>query len=148
MPMLRPIQKRFLPDTITIFNQSRVEPDKLLVTVIKFVNYADTNGYNFRQTGAHTGDSFRIVVDMANSAAARPWLKHELWLAANDDSHYTLHAGMWLFNGEHADYADGELVPAKDMRPDVFKAKGLRLLKTKSCDNDGLDAPFQTVLAG
>lgn len=148
MPLLRPIQKRFLPDTVTIFNQSRLTPEMYLVTVIRHVNFADSNGYSFKQTGSHTADSFRVVVDMANSEAVRPWLEHARWLAAEYDDAYTLHAGMWLFDGEHADYPDGALIPAREVNPEAFKAKGLRLLQTASCDNDGLDAPFQTVLAG
>lgn len=146
--VLRPIQKRFLPDTITVFNESRADAKNMVITVIKHVNFADSNSYNFRQTGTFTAESFRVVVDMVNSEAARPFMRHAEWLAAADDSHYTLYSGMWLFEGEHADYADGALVLAKDINVKAFQGKGLRLLKAKSCDLNGLNGIHHVALAG
>lgn len=146
--VLRPTQKRFLPDVITVFNPSRLDGANMVATVIKCVNFADSNSYNFKQTGAFTANSFRVVVDMANSEAKRPFMRHAEWLVATDDSHYTLYSGMWLFEGQHADYADGSLTPLSGMTVKIFEAKGLRLLKAQSCDINGLGKIHHIALAG
>lgn len=146
--VLRPTQKRFLPDVITVFNPSRLDGASMAVTVIRCVNFADSNSYNFKQTGAFTANGFRVVVDMVNSEAKRPFMRHAEWLTATDDSHYTLYSGMWLFEGEHADYADGSLTSSSGMTVKIFEAKGLRLLKPQSCDINGLGKIHHIALAG
>lgn len=150
--LLRSTDKRFLPHTITVFN-ALTDKFGLLAVVIRDVNFTDASNFNFIQTGISAANSFSIVIDYINSDfGGREFIPMEAWsnldTADQMGEYVTLHANMWLFNGEHSDFTPGTIVPVGKMTPAAFKALGLRLLQTTRCDVSGLEIPHNIQLAG
>lgn len=162
--MLKPIDPRFLPHTMTVFNDVDGGA-RLVAVVIRNVNYTDSNVFNFKTAG-HTGSSnvqqavvsttnaFRVVVDCENSDyGGREYVPVLDWrrlteAEQTDGTRFTLHRDMWLFKGEHEQFPDGAIVARTFMNPTKFAALGLRLHTTTLFDVAGLDTPHNIQLAG
>lgn len=151
--MLRPIDPRFLPHTMTVFNDIGTGAN-LVAAVIRDVNYADSNSFNFKVSGVNTTNAFRVVVDCVNSDyGGREYVPVLDWrrLAESeqtDGTRFTLYRDMWLFKGEHEQFPDGAIVAKTSMQQAKFDPFGLRLHKTTLFDMAGLDTPHNIQLAG
>lgn len=151
--LLKPIHRRFLPHSMTVFNKLG-KGEEYLVVVISHVNFADSNSFNFQVTGTSTADAFRVVVDCKNSdSGGRMFVPVLEWAALSeteqkDGTRFTLHRDMYLFRGEHPSFKDGELVQGIDLTAKKLAALGLRLLTTNLFDMAGLEVPHHIQLAG
>ena len=150
---LRPTDRRFLPDTITVFNQLSADKNTYIPTVLEFVNFNQANSYTQRQTGIETALTFRVIVDAVNTSAwdnkvrvnAAEW--QALAGEQQENGFYCLHTGMFLFKGVHSDFS-GDPVSVKLLTTAEFTKRGLTLLKTKIADASGLGETHNIQLAG
>ena len=153
MRSLKPTHPSALPHTMTVFNEIG-KGTQLVAVVLRRVNYADSNSYAFRVAGTNTANAFRVVIDCVNSDfGGRAFVSLLDWkrlteVEQQDGTRFTLYRDMWLFRGEHEQYADGTLVAKADMLPSKLEALGLRLHKTTLFDMAGWDAPHNIQLAG
>lgn len=162
--MLRPIDPRFLPHTMTVFNDVNGGA-RLVAVVIRGVNYTDSNAFNFKTAGysssanvqqavVSTTNAFRVVVDCENSDyGARAYVPILDWRRLTeeeqtDGTRFTLYRDMWLFKGEHEEFPDNAIVARTSMAPTTFEALGVRLHRTTLFDVAGLDVPHNIQLAG
>lgn len=151
--MLRPIDPRFLPHAMTVFNDIGTGVN-LVAVVIRDVNYADSNSFNFKVAGVNTTNAFRVVIDCENSDyGGREYVPVLDWRRLNeaeqtDGTRFTLYRDMWLFRGEHEQFPDGSIVAKTSMKDASFTALGLRLHKTTLFDMAGLDTQHNIQLAG
>lgn len=162
--MLKPIDPRFLPHVMTVFNDVG-NGANLVAVVIRNVNYADSNIFNFKTAG-HSGSSnvqqavvsttnaFRVVIDCENSDyGGREYVPVLDWrrlteAEQTDGTRFTLYRDMWLFKGEHEQFPDGAIVTKSGMKDTIFTGIGIRLHKTTLFDLAGLDTPHNIQLAG
>jgi|GEM_PF-1716952 len=150
---LAPIHKSALPHTMTVFNEIG-KGQQLMAVVVRRVNYADSNSYNFKTAGVNTANAFRVVIDCVNSDfGGREFVPLLDWkrlteAEQQDGTRFTLYRDMWLFRGEHGQYPAGAIVPKADMVASKFEALGIRLHRTNLFDMAGLDRPHNIQLAG
>ena len=150
---LAPIHRNALPHTTTVFNEIG-KGQQLVVVVIRRVNYADSNSFNFKMAGINTANAFRVVIDCVNSDfGGRVFVPLLDWKRLTeeeqlDGTRFTLYRDMWMFRGEHEQYPTGGIVAKADMVASKFEALGIRLHRTNLFDMAGLDKPHNIQLAG
>ena len=153
MCSLKPIHPSALPHAMTVFNEIG-KGQQLMAVVVRRVNYADSNSFNFKVAGVNTANAFRVVIDCANSDfGGRVFTPVLEWKRLTeeeqqDGTRFTLHRDMWLFRGEHEQYPTGSIVAKADMVASKLEALGLRLHKTTLFDLAGWDVPHNIQLAG
>ena len=153
MCSLVPIDPSALPHAMTVFNEIG-KGGQFMAVVIRSVNYADSNSFNFKVAGVNTANAFRVVIDCVNSdfggRAFVPLLDWKRLTEAEqqDGTRFTLYRDMNLFKGEHEQYPTGTIVSKADLVASKFESLGLRLHKTNLFDMAGLDRPHNIQLAG
>ena len=135
--MLKPTDKRFLPDTITVFNPS-VDGKIFYPCVIKCVNFNDKKAHNFRITGTMANVGFNIIYDIVNSEPQKQYIDSLKYNLLNDEQrqneYFTLSGNMSLIKGEYP-----LNVPATELTASKFKEKGLELYTSKMVDETFAD---------
>lgn len=154
MCALRPIDRRFLPHTVTVFNAIGKRNNEFVAVVLRHVNIASSNKKTFNVKGTTTQNAFNLYVDCVNSDfSGRELVEKLAWDNMAEDEQktgtaFTLHQGLYLFQGEHERFVNGTLVSGDDMDAKQFATLGLRLLVASMCDFAGFETWHSVQLSG
>lgn len=130
---LRPQDKRFLPDTITVFNPSS-DKKTFYPCVIKYVNAKVRRGHRNALTGLQSDYKFNVVYDFVSSESDKTFIPIAEYTRLSDaekqDAHFTLSPNMTLVVGEYP----GGAVDIAELTDDNFRSLGLTRLTTEYAD--------------
>jgi len=154
----KPFPKKFLKDTITIFNPYQVLNERnaesgfeaykgfYTATIIRNCYFSDANNYTFNRAGITSGDNISIYIDntfstfekiFSGTTKSVSYKTPEEWsllnVASQQNTYFTLTKNMKLIKGEHSSFKVAKIDGKTLNIADVAKL-GFKLFTTSLCD--------------
>lgn len=138
MPILQPIDKSLLRDTITVFNPFFTASDRDMPpeykglytpTIIKDCYFATKSKRIFSDNGTQIFNTFSVYADMANSLFSKSLVSEADFKLApvdkQEDTFFCFQKGMLVIPGEHEIFSSSKL----DLDRSALEKQGYKLLE-------------------